>query len=450
MGSNKQEKWLKELKNSVQNYSEQLPDDFWEGIQNDMPALRPKRGVVRRLVWITSAAAVLLLALLLVWPQPEEPAGVAVTVVEQPAVNESAVDEPAVGMESFGEGDLEKKRDEAVMEKKVKVMVEEKTVEMKIGEEKIVEEKVGKVENEKIVDEKENMEKDCREENGVPDREEMKKKEREEYLKEMEYLQQDLGKERRGKTLLAFAAGTGGVPINFSGDLYADDLQDVILPPTSSSGGTTNTPVEIENIAGVLNMGVLPTENITWIGKNGPTNLVNNALQSFKSFGYTHNEPVRIGVMFAREVAQGVYVESGISYQYLKSKMGESRDPYVQKLHYLGIPARLRVDVVKSRVFSAYISGGYLLEKCIYGTVESRYNDDFRVYVRKWQNSINANVGAQLNVGGGAFLYLEPGIYKYLGMKGKDLTRQNGYILESIYTEEPTGFSLQGGVRFSF
>ena len=117
MGSNKQEKWLKELKNSVQNYSEQLPDDFWEGIQNDMPALRPKRGVVRRLVWITSAAAVLLLALLLVWPQPEEPAGVAVAVVEQPAVNESAVE-----MESFGEGDLEKKRDEAVMEKKVKVI----------------------------------------------------------------------------------------------------------------------------------------------------------------------------------------------------------------------------------------------------------------------------------------------------------------------------------------
>jgi hypothetical protein len=76
MGSNINDKWLGKLRDSVENYSEPLPDGFWEDIKASVPvaaAANPKMKSSGRFLWTLAAAAVLLLGIVLLLPQDKEP-----------------------------------------------------------------------------------------------------------------------------------------------------------------------------------------------------------------------------------------------------------------------------------------------------------------------------------------------------------------------------------------
>ena len=76
MGSNINDKWLGKLRDSVENYSEPLPDGCWEDIKASVPvaaAANPKMKSSGRFLWALAAAAVLLLGIVLLLPQDKEP-----------------------------------------------------------------------------------------------------------------------------------------------------------------------------------------------------------------------------------------------------------------------------------------------------------------------------------------------------------------------------------------
>lgn len=56
----------------------------------------------------------------------------------------------------------------------------------------------------------------------------------------------------------------------------------------------------------------------------------------------------------------------------------------------------------------------------------------------------------ELGLGGGASLYIEPGVYYYLGMENGWIAKDKGYFIKNRYSDDPKGFSFQGGLRFSF
>lgn len=456
MGSENKEKWLLKLKDSVQNHSEQLPDNFWEELEKDIPAAVPvtRRRPIGRYIWAVSAAAVLILAAILFVPADED-SEVQEYVARQEQVQSDILHEEVPRETDIpdGEEDIAATGEdvpEVVVSPAESSVRESAAARVAVKERNLLQEGVDilladkeerDIEPQFLPQEKEDTV-------AVEDAD-VHGKERDEYLKELEYLREDEGRTReRKRSRLAFAGGSNaGFPK--SGMETSPSVGAVRDPNNGVQGeaGTPEPPLNNSTIGGFVSLDYDPVDKIVWIGENVP--FIFKETPAYRSYGYDHKTPVRFAVSFAREVAPGIYLESGLSYQYLRSTM-QSSGGITQKLHYLGIPLRVSASLLGRGGFSLYASAGYMVEKCVYGELEDKYNHTETLNLKELQHSLNGYLGLQLGLGAGASVYIEPGIYHYLGMKDKELGRQHGYIIGSIYTENPTGFSFQGGLRFTF
>ncbi len=453
MGSENKEKWLLRLKDSVENHSEPLPDSFWEDMSKEIPAPAPVKRGRRRFVWAACAAAVAVLAFMLLAPEVETPS-TGDYVAQENLQNLDMLDK------HFQQEDIERTdvkpgdighmaQSHKVSEGEVVIADENMQVDKRADSEYAGEEE-GVVEDRKNPEgESVKAEKSRKPAEEKSKEKEQRMKEREEYLKELEYLQNDGKKEfRREKrrTYLALAAGNSG--ISFGSSMEQAPTAGPNQGGTADGAGIIEESNNMTFLNGYVNMDYKPEGDIEWLGSKSP-NIFNTA-KEYKNYGYDHGTPVRLGLSVAKEIREGLYVESGISYQYMKSRMLRSGRGTVQKLHYLGIPLKLQARLVQGGSFSLYLSGGYLLEKCIYGVLEHDDGSDEKLSVSKLQNSLNASIGMQLGLGGGASLYIEPGVYYYLGMQDGWIAKDKGYVIKNRYSDDPKGFSFQGGLRFAF
>lgn len=462
MGSSSNSKWLDKLRDSLENHSESLPDGFWEELKRDIPSAAPvvQRRTAPELL-ILAVAAVVLLGLVLFVPQREESA------MPQTAVAESGKVElqENVDGQTGEDGQMEKqehtKQEQAKQaDCRVQAVKGHMVVQGKkengdgLQPDKLLEQAVGEnsnaqVMNNIVVGQQERVEKAVESE---MERKIEGESRREDYLKELDYLRgDDAGRKTGIRKMVAVAAGCAGV-WNLGGDLLfaGGDMANSSMDGVQPSQGMGSMWGEImpENYANFINMAIQPVENVSWLGGNSPTPF-NNAM-ACKSYNYNHREPVRLGVSFAVGLVGGLYAESGISYQYLASEMllGSAGNAS-QKLHYIGIPIRLGMNFMRSSRFQVYLSGGYMLEKCVYGVLELPNGNDLELKLPGVMNSVNVVAGLQFMAGDHTALYVEPGMYSYLGM-GDEIGREHGYILKNRYSKNPTGFSMQGGVRFLF
>ena len=459
MGSENKEKWLLRLKDSVENHSEPLPDSFWEDMAKEIPAPAPVKRGRRRFVWAACAAAVAVLAFMLLAPEVETPS-TGDYVAQENLQNLDMLDK------HFQQEDIERTdvkpgdighmaQSHKVSEGEVVVADENMQVDKCADSEYAGEEDVAVKDRKNPEGESVKAEKSGKPAEEKSKEKEQRMKERAEYLKELEYLKNDGKKEfRREKrrTYLALAAGNSGISFGSSMEQAPTAGPEVAPGPGPGvSAGGSNIAGGSNNMTflnGYVNMDYRPEGDIEWLGSKSP-NIFNTA-KEYKNFEYDHSAPVRLGLSVAKEVWEGLYVESGISYQYMKSRMLRSGRGTVQKLHYLGIPLKLQARLVQGGSFSLYLSGGYLLEKCIYGVLEHDDGSDEKLSVSKLQNSLNASIGMQLGLGGGASLYIEPGVYYYLGMQDGWIAKDKGYVIKNRYSDDPKGFSFQGGRRFAF
>ena len=63
-----------------------------------------------------------------------------------------------------------------------------------------------------------------------------------------------------------------------------------------------------------------------------------------------------------------------------------------QKLHYVGIPLRANWNFLDKKLVTLYVSGGGMIEKCVYGKLGSE-----KETVKPLQFSVSGAVGVQLN-----------------------------------------------------
>lgn len=164
------------------------------------------------------------------------------------------------------------------------------------------------------------------------------------------------------------------------------------------------------------------------------------------TYFYHHRLPITVSLSVRRYLSPSFALESGISYSYLYSEITEQGSHQIgsQKLHYLGIPLKASWTFFKKEHMSFYLSGGGMLE---YGVSLRKNNSD--LHINRWQPSLNATVGMQVELVRPLSLFIEPGIGYY-----PNINRNNGALafncFESIRTVHPFTFSLQVGIRFSY
>lgn len=166
---------------------------------------------------------------------------------------------------------------------------------------------------------------------------------------------------------------------------------------------------------------------------------------------YKHRLPVRVGLNVAYRLTDRLSVESGVSYTRLSSDMKDgTKDNYSsgsQKLDYIGVPLNVKYRAFCYRRLSVYASAGLLTEKCVSGKTTHEYvisgekkHEAEDVAAKPWQLSVNAALGAQLDVLRNVGVYVEPGVSYYFDDRSS---------LSTIYKEKPLNFNLNLGVRYT-
>lgn len=151
-----------------------------------------------------------------------------------------------------------------------------------------------------------------------------------------------------------------------------------------------------------------------------------------------HHLPVTVGLSVRKSLPKGFSVETGLNYTLLSSDVTMRGDDKMksQKLHYLGIPVRANWNFYDKKKFTLYVSGGGMIEKCVYGKLAGE-----KIDVDPLQFSVMGAVGAQFNASQRIGIYVEPGVSYFF---------DDGSEIQTIRKETPVNFNLQAGIRFTY
>ncbi len=439
MGRSNNEEWLECLKEKVNGYKEPLPADAWSRLEKDMgvfhagrPGLRRIRSVFRT-VAAAAAVVVLFFALSPLFVDNRE-SGIppSVSVVNDYTVKENM---PQNNMPVAGVEPVEKENAGMVAPEKIIAANEVRSVnkdniagEVKEEKEKSLDKNDGVLIPEKAVAPDENniaryKNKDDMGREGKTDVSNVSKDLTwEEYLKNNG---DDPVKKRTG-LWLALSVGNSGVS---TFDPRTVDVPEGAVMEMSSFSEMT----EIKDL----------------MLYKRPENVAFRSGVSVIDAKYRHKQPVSFGITIGKNLSDKFTLETGLVYSLLNSDIENlQKDKSVrQTLHYLGIPLRLNWNFVNKYKYSVYTGIGGMVEKCVYGKVGSE-----KVKIKSVQTSLNFSVGVQYKFNSTVGVYFEPGLSYYLGMeKDGSLGRMgNDVSIKSIHSENPLGFTLQAGFRFSF
>lgn len=179
--------------------------------------------------------------------------------------------------------------------------------------------------------------------------------------------------------------------------------------------------------------------------------LLNNREQTTQT-DIHHRMPVTIGASVKWNINEDWALESGITYTLLSSELHSGSNSYVeeeQRLHYIGIPLKVHRSIWQNKRFNFYASAGGMVEKCVSGKMETIYaygigkneTETSTLKISPLQWSVAAAIGAQVNFTRQFGLYVEPGMAYYF---------DDGSSIETIRKQHPFNFNLQLGLRFSF
>lgn len=151
-----------------------------------------------------------------------------------------------------------------------------------------------------------------------------------------------------------------------------------------------------------------------------------------------HHQPISFGLSVRKALGKGFSLESGLTYTLLSSdaKLADNDRQIEQKLHYIGIPLRANWNFLDKKLVTLYVSGGGMVEKCVYGKLGSE-----KETVKPLQFSVSGAVGAQLNATKRVGVYVEPGVAYYF---------DDGSDIQTIRKENPFNFNIQAGIRLTY
>ncbi len=214
------------------------------------------------------------------------------------------------------------------------------------------------------------------------------------------------------------------------------------------------------NNGSIDNSGILMRDNIAMYNEKlfNSSVITGHVLQGastvmkmdYINYEYQYKMPVSFGVYVNKEIARHFSVESGFfatklaASVYYRSSSAENSYLTDHVLWYLGIPLKANWSYVSGRFFTAYISAGGAVEKCIYSGYTGNFkdeNDNVKPSDVPLQWSLNGTLGAQYNIIPRIGIYIEPGVSYYFN---------DGSDIPTIRKEYQVIFNLNAGLRFTF
>lgn len=424
-----EEKWIDNLRSQMEDYSEPLPDGLWDKLETELEEQNKPKVIPLWRRWQAAAAVLILLVSSLTywfWSSPEadfQNQQLAVEVKDTPLPeNRPIQDQVTAEVAMPGKSEPEMKltaSTDVVLEQAVrKVSVEEEKTDEVIVEEPEKEESKT-IKNETLTE-------------TADTQVQQKKRLRASREADRERMKQNAEEAKSKSTRssgFSLGVGAGNTPY---GSLSTFDGMGSFV---ARSAYYVSSDL---NMAPVNNGGLAYSQI-----------LLENAAQSPQT-SVKHHMPVTIGFSLDWNLDKNWTLETGLNYTLLSSDIRSGSKSYVeetQKLHYVGIPLKIRRSIWQNRWFSVYASVGGAVEKCVSGRLESvtvtnggnRTSERTSLEVDPLQWSVAAAAGAQVNFTSRLGLYLEPGVAYYF---------DDHSGVETIRKEHPFNFNLQLGLRF--
>jgi len=152
--------------------------------------------------------------------------------------------------------------------------------------------------------------------------------------------------------------------------------------------------------------------------------------------------PINLGLTVSIPIIHDLNLITGLQYTYMANHITGNTFDLKQELHYLGIPVKIAVNLVKRGDFVVYTALGGTIEKGLAGvqtsTVEGEETWKGTQSIEGFQTSLTGQFGVSYNFNTNFLLYVEPGVAWY---------RPSDQPV-SDRTEEPFNFNLALGVRY--
>lgn len=427
-----EKEWIEHLRNRMEGYSEPLPEGLWDTLSKELKAKESPKVIPmwRRWQAVAAVLALLVVSSLTLWfsstpdadfhhqklagelsktPLPEVKPIISHTPIadaEKPAVPRSQAVPFSGQIVSVAAKNVEENVNQVVSS-----LPEERELE---GDNTREETTLPVAEEEKV------------EQTRTRKSQEVRKSDR----KQMEYNAMEVkGKKEKKSSGFSLGVGAGNTPYSSlntfegMGSFVARSAyytsSNLFMSPINNEGGLEYSQVLLEN-----------------------------AVQAPQT-SIKHHVPVTVGLSFAWHFHKDWSLETGLNYTLLSSDIHSGSKSYVeetQKLHYVGIPVKLRRSIWKNNWLSVYASAGGAVEKCVSGTLETatvtnsgnRSSERTSLNVKPLQWSVAAAAGAQVNFTPRFGFYVEPGAAYYF---------DDGSEVETIRKEHPLNFNLQLGLR---
>ena len=123
-----------------------------------------------------------------------------------------------------------------------------------------------------------------------------------------------------------------------------------------------------------------------------------------------HHQPISFGLSVRKGLAKGFSLETGLTYTLLSSDAklaGEEQQIEAETALYR-YSVRANWNFLDKKLVTLYVSGGGMVEKCVYGKLGSE-----KETVKPLQFSVSGGVGAQINATKRLGIYVEPGVAYY-------------------------------------
>lgn len=431
------DKWINDIRNRMEDYSEPLPAGLWEKIDSEISA--PKVIPLWKRWQSVAAAAVVVIAIstLSVWywgnDQSIKDANLAgITDIESSEnieplsklVEDGVIKTPEtngqIAVNTVVPEKSESVYEEVLPENEVKTFVSFE----KLAVDNTEENNEVKKEDKEISEAEENVQ-------SKEKRINMMKADRETLKRNASYVAMAGDKRKSGRNNVELGIMAGNIPYSSSSSFSG--MSRLAMVPKSISSVNNSVVSDISDASATYSQMLF-------------SNMDKETYTDVK-----HHIPVTIGASVKWNINDKWALESGLNYTYLYSELRSGANSYVedkQKLHYVGIPLKVQRSIWNNSIFSLYASAGGMMEKCVSGSVETVYVDGNTkknyesedLSVKPLQFSVLASLGVQANFNKYFSLYIEPGMIYYFDDNTDILT---------IRKDKPFNFNLQLGLRFN-
>ncbi|MDO4771226.1 outer membrane beta-barrel protein [Porphyromonas sp.] len=427
------EKWIQDLRKSVERHSTTPPKDLWAGISAGITGASPKAIPPKKVnptwTWIGIAAAIaLLLGIGGIFLYPESDKALDPIVIT--ATNNAETDQSSI-IESTGViiaealTTLSGKEDTGSTPSKSGRNATHQSTTSQIQEVKV------ETESPDIQNPISDNKKSSTDTSRIEESPQQAKSQRREQGKSATLSQSQTSRSqlKKGKTKKRIQIGVGGSGFTFHNTTPKEDFSPVYMPYDSGDRAYKS--------------------NGTWTNKNG-AKPIDELFQS-SSTTFHHSRPASIGLYLRGELYQDLSFETGLMYHRLYSTFtspeNSMRPTGDQALEYIGIPLGLTYNIWENSRFSIFGSIGTqfafnVRRKVNIENAEELYplESDGRISqtLDRLQYSLNAGIGLQFSITSRLGLYVKPEVSYYL---------HNGSAVETIYKTTPLNMGVNAGVK---